>query len=35
MKPTFIDTSFLIALVLADDALHDRAIVWQQSRDRC
>jgi hypothetical protein len=31
MKPTFIDTSFLIALVLADDALRDRAIAWQKS----
>ena len=31
MKPTFIDTSFLIALVLADDAMHERAVAWQKS----
>jgi predicted nucleic acid-binding protein len=31
VKPTFIDTSFLIALVLADDALHERALRWQET----
>jgi predicted nucleic acid-binding protein len=30
MKPTFVDTSFLIALVLTDDALHTRAVAWQE-----
>ena len=30
MKPTFVDASFLIALSLKDDALHQRAIQWQR-----
>ncbi|HPD29756.1 MAG TPA: hypothetical protein PLL20_07155 [Phycisphaerae bacterium] len=30
MKTTFLDTSYLLALVLADDALHERALAWQK-----
>lgn len=29
MKGMFVDTSFLIACVLAKDDWHDRAITWQ------
>jgi predicted nucleic acid-binding protein len=31
MTPIFIDTSFLIALTLSDDALHGRALAWQEA----
>jgi predicted nucleic acid-binding protein len=30
MKQTFIDTSFLLALLVADDPLRDNAIAWQK-----
>lgn len=30
VKTTFIDTSYLLALVLTDDALHDRAVAWEE-----
>ena len=30
MKTTFLDTSYLLTLVLTDDALHERALVWQK-----
>ena len=29
--PTFVDTSFLLALVLADDEYHERAAAWQRT----
>jgi uncharacterized protein len=31
MTPVFVDTSFLLALVLTDDEHHDRAIAWQRA----
>ena len=31
MNLTFIDTSFFLALSLADDALHQRAVAWQRA----
>lgn len=31
MKPAFIDTSFLLALTVADDDLHGRAVAWQRA----
>ncbi len=31
MTPTFLDTSFLLALLLTDDAHHERAIAWQKA----
>lgn len=30
MKTTFLDTSYLLALVIADDSLHERAQAWQR-----
>jgi uncharacterized protein len=30
VKPIFLDTSFLLALVLLDDEYHQRAIEWQK-----
>jgi hypothetical protein len=30
MMPVLLDTSFLLALVLKDDELHERALAWQQ-----
>ena len=30
MTATFIDTSFLLAIVLEPDAHHQRALAWQQ-----
>jgi predicted nucleic acid-binding protein len=31
MKGTFVDTSFLLALLLRRDAYHERALAWQQA----
>jgi predicted nucleic acid-binding protein len=31
MKPTFVDTSFLLGLVLADDELHEAALRWRRA----
>src|SRR6266404_5024265 len=31
MKAMFLDTSYLIALLLEHDELHERALVWQRS----
>ena len=31
MTPTFVDTSFLLALLLSDDELHGRAVAWQRA----
>lgn len=30
MKITFLDTSYLLALIIADDSLHERALAWQR-----
>ncbi|HEV8605671.1 MAG TPA: PIN domain-containing protein [Tepidisphaeraceae bacterium] len=31
MTPVFLDTSFLLALVLSDDEDHERAVKWRQA----
>ena len=31
MNRTFVDTSFLLALAIQDDELHDRAMAWRKS----
>ena len=30
MTTTFLDTSYLLALILTDDSLHGRALAWQR-----
>lgn len=30
MKPCFVDTSFVLALTLADDQYHERAVLWNR-----